>query len=159
MDSLQGMLVGAGIFFLVIFVVNALIGWKIFEKAGQPGWASLVPVYNQWILVSEICKKEPLWFVLFIIPCTLPVAAWVICMELAKKFGKSDMFGIGLFFFTPIFAAMLAFGDAEYEGSSLDDFDDEPRPRKIKPRYQDDDEDDLPPPRPKARKPRRDDDD
>ncbi|AMV29454.1 hypothetical protein VT84_33985 [Gemmata sp. SH-PL17] len=102
-------------FGLMIFVLFA-IQWKIFTKAGQPGWAALVPFYNQWILVTEICKKEPLWFILFFVPIGNIVAAWVVCMELAKKFGKTETFGIGLFFLSPIFMAILAFGDAEYQG-------------------------------------------
>ncbi len=101
-----------GVLFLVIFVIQ----WKIFTKAGQPGWAALVPIYNAWILVTEICKKEPLWFFLCFVPIGNIVAAWVLCMELAKKFGKSETFGIGLFFLQPIFLAILAFGDAEYQG-------------------------------------------
>ncbi len=101
-----------GVMFLVIFVIQ----WKIFTKAGQPGWAALVPIYNAWILVTEICKKEPLWFFLSMLPVVNIIAAWVLCMELAKKFGKSETFGIGLFFLGPICLAILAFGDAEYQG-------------------------------------------
>ena len=114
--------------FLLIF----LIMWKIYSKAGQPGWAALIPIYNQWILVTEICKKEPLWFVLMLLPVANIVAAWVVSMELAKKFGKSETFGIGLFFLAPIFLAILAFGDAEYQGG---------RNSKKRSRARDDDED------------------
>jgi hypothetical protein len=114
--------------FLLIF----LIMWKIYSKAGQPGWTALIPIYNQWILVTEICKKEPLWFVLMLLPVANIVAAWVVSMELAKKFGKSETFGIGLFFLAPIFLAILAFGDAEYQGG---------RNSKKRSRARDDDED------------------
>jgi hypothetical protein len=113
-----------GILFLVIFVIQ----WKVFTKAGRPGWESLVPIYNTWILITEICKLEAKWFIFSLIPFLNIIAAWVICQELAKKFGKSETFGIGLFFLTPIFLAILAFGDARYQGgrrSRRDDYDDE----------------------------------
>ena len=100
----------------ILVVVGVLIGWKVFSKAGRPGWESLVPIYSHWILVTEIAKKEPLWFFLMFIPLGNIIAAWVICMEVAKKFGKTETFGIGLFFLGPICWAMLAFGSAEYQG-------------------------------------------
>lgn len=143
---------------LAIFLVMAAILWKVFTKAGQPGWAAIVPFYNTWILVTEICKKEPLWFILTFIPLANIVASWVICMELAKKFGKSEAFGIGLFFLGPIFLAILAFGDAEYQGGrgrsrsrDYGDYDDDEddRPRRKKKRVRDeedeaDEDDDRP---------------
>jgi uncharacterized membrane protein YhaH (DUF805 family) len=144
----MGMMCGCGVFYLAIIVVVFAILWKVFTKAGQPGWAALVPFYNHWILVTEICKKEPLWFILGFIPIANLVAGWVISQELAKKFGKSEAFGIGLFFLGPIFLAILAFGDAEYQGGGRrrrrdeyddEDFDDRPRKRR---RDDDDDDDD-----------------
>jgi hypothetical protein len=151
-----------GIVFLVVFVLIFAIMWKVFTKAGQPGWAALIPIYNNYILVTEICKKEILWFILGFIPIGNIIAAWVICMELARKFGKSDAFGIGIFFLGPVFLAILAFGDAEYEGgrrrrSDYDDEEDEDdRPRRRSRRDEDDDDDDAPP---RRRRRRRDDDD
>lgn len=150
-----------GLVFVVLIVLVFAMLWKIFSKAGQPGWAGLVPIYNQWILVTEICKKEPLWFILSLIPFANIVAGWVLSQELARKFGKSDTFGIGLFFLWPIFLAILAFGDARYQGGrggrsqgmDLDD-DDDDRPRRRPTR--DDDEDDAPPP-PRKKKKRTDD--
>lgn len=103
-----------GILFLVIFVIQ----WKVFTKAGRPGWESLVPIYNAWILITEICKMEPKWFIFSLIPILNLYAGWMITQELARKFGKSEGFGMGLFFLTPIFLAMLAFGDAQYQGRS-----------------------------------------
>lgn len=149
-----------GGFFLVymILIVIMIVGmWKVFTKAGQPGWAAIVPFYNTWILVTEICKKEVLWFILMLIPFVSIIAWWVICAETARKFGKSDMFGIGLFFLPFIFWPMLGFGDARYQGRSrsrdYDDDEEEERPRKRRSRDDDDDDDDRP------RKRRRSDDD
>src|SRR5690349_6942885 len=83
---------------LILFVVS---GWKIFTKAGKPGWASIVPIYNTFVL-TEISGKEILWFILAIIPCTAPIAAIVICIALAERFGKGAGYGLGLFFLAPI---------------------------------------------------------
>ena len=122
---------GGFLFFAVIVILMIAIFWKVFTKAGQPGWAAIVPIYNQWVLVTEIAKKEPLWFVLLLVPFVNIVASWVICQEVAKKFGKSEMFGIGLFLLGPICWAILAFGDARYQGAKAG----------YKKRYDDEDED------------------
>ncbi len=101
---------------MVVAIIASL--WKVFEKAGQPGWAAIVPVYNVYILTCEIAKKEILWFILFFIPIAGLVAAVIVSIEVAKKFGKSELFGIGLAFLGFIFYPILGFGDAQYQGSS-----------------------------------------
>jgi len=90
--------------------------WKVFEKAGQPGWAAIVPIYNGYVLTCEIAKKEILWFILMFIPFVGIIASIMVSLEVARKFGKSDGFGIGLAFLPFIFYPMLAFGDAQYQG-------------------------------------------
>lgn len=98
---------------IVAFYVYA--GWKLFTKAGKPGWASIVPIYN--ILVQlEIVGKPAWWLVLLLIPFVNFVVAILVCIELAKVFGKSTGFGIGLVFLGFIFFPILAFGDAKYVG-------------------------------------------
>jgi hypothetical protein len=140
-----------GMLALVVFAI--VIGWKVFEKAGRPGWECLVPIYSHWVLVVEICKKEPLWFFLAFVPIGNIIASWVLMQELAKKFGKSEGFGIGLFFLAPVFMAILAFDDSRYRAGGrkryADDYDDEDdeddRPRrKRRDDYDDDDDDDRP---------------
>jgi hypothetical protein len=149
---------------LIIVIPFVIAAWKIFSKAGRPGWESLVPIYSHWVLVKEICKLEPLWFFLGFVPIANIVAAWKICQELAKKFGKSDMFGIGLFFLGPIFALMLAFGDAKYIGNKKKRYDDEDEEEEAEEEEEEDrprrnrrDDDDEGEERPRKR--RRDDDD
>jgi hypothetical protein len=155
------------VLFGVVLFLGIFIGWKLFTKAGRPGWESIVPYYNQYILVTEICKLEPLYFFLVaFVPIANIYAWWVISQALAKKFGKSDGFGIGLFLLPPIFAAMLAFGDAKYKGRRASEYDDEDdededdededdRPRKKRSRDDDEDEEDAPP----RKKPVRDEED
>jgi hypothetical protein len=111
--------------YIALIVVILAAMWKVFEKAGQPGWAAIVPFYNMYVLVTQIAKKEILWFILLFIPLVNIVIAVLVAIEVAKKFGKSELFGVGLAFLGFIFYPILAFGDAQYEGgrgkSSLDD--------------------------------------
>jgi hypothetical protein len=103
---------------MLAFVVAIVVSmWKVFEKAGQPGWAAIVPIYNAYVLTCEIAKKEILWFVLMFVPFVGIVAAVLVSIEVAKKFGKSELFGVGLAFLGFIFFPILGFGDAQYEGN------------------------------------------
>jgi hypothetical protein len=107
---------------MLAVVIVGLVGlWKIFEKAGQPGWAAIIPYYNLFVL-NQIAGKDILWFVLAIIPCVQIVAIPVICMDVAKNFGKDPIFGLGLAFLTPIFAPLLGFSDAKYQGPAPKQF-------------------------------------
>jgi hypothetical protein len=109
---------------IVIGIIEALIvsaafgfliagWWRVFEKAGKPGWAALVPIYNLWLLV-EIVKKPVLWFIMLLIPCVGAVFYILLCIELAKAFGKTAGYGVGLALLGPIFFPMLGLGDAVY---------------------------------------------
>ncbi|HEX4607263.1 MAG TPA: DUF5684 domain-containing protein [Urbifossiella sp.] len=125
--------------FMMMFVVAILAAmWKVFEKAGQPGWAAIVPIYNNYVLTCEIAKKEILWFILMFVPFISIVAYFIVCIEVAKKFGKDAGYGIGLAILPFVFFPMLAFTDAKYQGGGRrrddydDDYEDEPRPRKTK---------------------------
>lgn len=108
-----------GIFGLLIWlvVVVALIAanWKIFTKAGKPGWASIVPIYNIIVLL-EIIGRPVWWIVLALIPFVNFIFAILVSVDLAKSFGKSIGFAIGLILLAPIFLLILAFGDAKYQG-------------------------------------------
>ncbi len=100
----------------LIIIIPFLAGlWKIFEKAGKPGWAAIVPIYNVFVL-TQISGKEILWFILALIPCVQIVALIIIWMDVAKNFGKDPMWGLGLAFLGPIFAPMLGFSDAKFQG-------------------------------------------
>jgi hypothetical protein len=97
---------------LVLLLIYASL-WKIFSKAGEPGWASIVPIYNIVVLV-KISGKPVWWVVLYLIPCVSLIAAILVSIGLAERFGKGTGFGIGLAFLGPIFFPILAFGDAQY---------------------------------------------
>ncbi|MCU0698533.1 MAG: DUF5684 domain-containing protein [Myxococcaceae bacterium] len=104
-----------GIIQLGVVVVIVAGVWKVFVKAGQPGWAAIVPIYNTYVL-TQITGRPILWFVLSLVPCVNIVAAWVLTQDLAKSFGKSSGYGIGLFLLSPIFLPMLGFGSDTYQG-------------------------------------------
>ncbi len=144
--------------------------WKIFEKAGAPGWAALVPFYNLYIMTTVVLDKEPLWFWLHFVPFVNIYCAIVDAFALAEKFGKETAFGFGLLFLGFIFYPMLAFGDAEHEsqrrgrrrsrGRSYGDYEDDEddRPRR-KRRYEDDEDADYEDDRPRVRRRRYEDED
>ena len=108
-------LVFAAIYFGVIILMLAGF-WKVFSKAGKPGWAAIIPIYNLVILL-EIAGKPLWWIVLFFIPLANFVAAILVSIEVAKAFGKGAGFGLGLVFLSPIFYPILGFGSAEYQGT------------------------------------------
>ncbi len=138
--------------FLLVFLAVCAGMMKMFEKAGQPGIMAFVPIYNMWLLITEVCKMEPKWFIFSLIPILNLYAWWMVSQELAKKFGKSDTYGIGIFLLSPVFVPMLGFSDAQYQGGRGGS-----RDRAMS--LDDDDEDDAPPPPPKKKKPRPADDD
>jgi hypothetical protein len=87
--------------------------WKVFVKAGEPGWAAIVPIYNI-IVMLKIAGKPVWWIVLFLIPVVSFVIAILVAISLAQRFGKSTGFGVGLAFLPFVFYPMLGFGDATY---------------------------------------------
>jgi hypothetical protein len=111
-----GAAAGMGIFAVVYLAVIALViaaMWKIFTKAGKPGWAALVPIYNIIVLL-EIAGKPTWWVVLFLIPFVNFIALILVSIAVAKNFGKGTGFGLGIAFLGIIFMPMLAWGDAQY---------------------------------------------
>ncbi len=115
-DAAAGAVGGAIMIVYLGIVIVALVGmWKVFEKAGKPGWGAIVPIYNI-VLLLEIVGKPIWWLLLLFIPCVGFVVLLILFLELAKCFGKSAGFGIGLFLLGFIFFPMLGFGDAKYRG-------------------------------------------
>lgn len=103
------------LFALVLTLVQIIGMWKVFEKAGQKGWMALIPILNIYVLI-RIAGKEAWWLILFLIPCVSIVAAIIVYMGVAERFGKSQAYGLGLAFLGVIFWPMLGFSDAQYQG-------------------------------------------
>ena len=91
--------------------------WKVFQKAGKPGWAAIIPIYNLIVLL-EITGKPIWWFILYFIPVVNLIPLFLVSIELARRFGKGTGFGIGLALLGFIFYPILGFGDARYQGGA-----------------------------------------
>jgi uncharacterized membrane protein YoaK (UPF0700 family) len=103
------------IVYLAICVVMIVAVWKIFTKAGKPGWASIVPIYN--IIVWLQVVNRPIWWILLLfIPIVGFIVAIILTNDLAKAFGKGVGWTIGLLFLPMVFLPILGFGDDEYVG-------------------------------------------
>src|SRR5260370_40200302 len=101
---------------LAIAVVFIIGFWKTFVKAGQPGWACIVPIYNIYILI-KIAGKPGWWTVLWFIPFVNIVIGIIVCISIAKAFGLSAAFGvIMLFFLGSICYLILGFGSDRHRG-------------------------------------------
>lgn len=96
-------------------VLSIVSMWKLFVRAGEPGWAILIPIFNLYTL-WKTTGKPILWLILCFVPLINLVAIILIMISFAKSFGKSTGYGVGLAFLAPIFAPMLAFSDAKYIG-------------------------------------------
>ena len=111
--GLLGLMAGMGIFIWVIALAISILMiismWKVFVKAGKPGWASIIPIYNTYIM-CEIAEKEWWYILLMFIPIVNIFAMFVIYDGIAKKFGKTTGFTIGMILLPYIFFTILAFG-------------------------------------------------
>jgi hypothetical protein len=106
------------VIWLAIVVAIVASAWIVFTKAGKPGWACLIPFYNLWVVLEIVGR--PWWFLLLmLIPFVGFIVTIIVCIDLAKSFGKGTGFGIGIAFLCFIFIPMLAFGDAQYGGPSV----------------------------------------
>ena len=124
-SSIIGALFG-GVFVLIylgLIVFFAVTYWRIFEKAGKPGWASLIPIYSA-VVFMEIINKPAIWVLYLFIPFYGFYIAIVSTVEFAKVFGKDTGFAVGMIFFPYIFLPMLAFGNAQYQGQGKKMYDD-----------------------------------
>ncbi len=101
---------------LAVVVLMIVSLWKVFNKAGKPGWAAIIPIYNLLVLL-EIVRKPVWWIILFFIPIANLVVSILVYIELAKAFGQSAGFGLGLVFLPFIFFPILGFGSARYVGA------------------------------------------
>ena len=107
----------AFLFALALMAISVVSFWKVFEKAGQPGWASIIPIYNIYILL-KIAGRPGWWLLLYLIPVVNIVVQAIVAIDSAKAFGKSSTFGIvGLWLFSFIGYMILGFGDATYKGA------------------------------------------
>jgi hypothetical protein len=89
--------------------------WKVFSKAGQPGWAVIIPIYNIYIM-CKVAGRPGWWVLLMFIPLVNLIIAIILNIDIAKNFGQGVGFGIGLIILPFIFLPILGFGSAQYQG-------------------------------------------
>ena len=132
LELFNGIMIAYMIICIAIAVVAAIGMWKVFTKAGEKGWKSIIPVYNMYTL-CKIIGVNPWWILIVFlssivtfIPIIGVLAAMAIVIYLnilvakstANAFGKDTGFAIGLYFLSPIFYCILGFGEAKYEGAN-----------------------------------------
>ncbi len=110
---------GGGMIIMVLWMAIMLVAisgmWRMFSKAGKPGWACIIPIYNV-VVMLQIAGRPVWWLILMFIPVVNIFIVLITVVDIAKAFGKGAGFGVGMFFLAPIFYAILGFGDARYVG-------------------------------------------
>jgi hypothetical protein len=116
-DTWQAPSTGTLVVELALFGLFVVGAWRVFQKAGKPGWAAIIPIYNVVVLL-QITGKPIWWLVLYFVPLVNVVFDILVSLEVARRFGKGLAFGLGLAFLPFIFYPVLGFGDAQYLGSA-----------------------------------------
>lgn len=102
----------------IVFIVLMIAAmWKVFSKAGQPGWAALIPIFNVYIM-CKVAGRPGWWLLLFLIPFVNLIIAIVVTVDISKRFGKGIGFAIGMIILPFIFWPILGFGSAQYQGAA-----------------------------------------
>ena len=114
MDSNGGSTMGAILYLIIVIAIIAGL-WKVFEKAGKPGWAVLIPIYNIYVLL-QICGRPWWWLLLLLIPIVSLVIMIIVYLDLVKKFGQPGWHVLGAIFLPFVYFPWLGFGPATYQG-------------------------------------------
>lgn len=108
---------------VLLFIINIVGQWVVFTKAGYHGWAAVIPIYHEIVLLKV--AKLSLWWLLW---CLVPLGGIIVlsvkvCLDIAEAFGKPASFGIGLLLLPFIFFPILAFGKAVYLRECEEEYD------------------------------------
>ena len=117
-SSLSG---GTIFFYLIIAVLMLAAMWKVFTKAGEPGIASIIPIYNTYVLF-KIIYGNGIKFLYLFVPILNVVASIMLYVRLGQRFGKGTGFILGMIFLSPIFLLILAFDNSYYQGPDTQSF-------------------------------------
>ncbi|MGW4396323.1 DUF5684 domain-containing protein [Amycolatopsis nivea] len=99
---------------LAVTVLAVVALWRVFAKAGRPGWAAIIPIYNVYVWL-KVAGRPGWWLLLLLVPLVNLVVVIVVSLDVARAFGKSGVFGFfGLFLFSIIGYLILGFGRARY---------------------------------------------
>jgi hypothetical protein len=102
---------------LALYAFFAICNAKLFAKAGRPGWAAFVPIYNS-VVAIDIAGKPMWWIVLMLIPIVNIIIALVVLVGFVQAFGKGAGYILGLLLLPVLFLPMLAFGGSRYQGAA-----------------------------------------
>lgn len=107
------------VLYVAVIVLLLISQWKIFTKAGKPGWAILIPFYNVIVLL-QIIGKPWWWLLLLLVPfVNIVFIIWSLNL-LSLSFGKDTGYTVGLILLSPVFIPLLGLGSAEYKGPAGD---------------------------------------
>ncbi len=107
-----------GVFTVVLAILLIIAYWKIFEKAGEPGWKSIIPLYSTYTMYKMVFSSG--WFFLLeVIPVVGFVVRIVRSNRLAKAFGHGLGFTLGLIFLPSIFMLILGFNKDEFHAENV----------------------------------------
>jgi uncharacterized protein DUF5684 len=106
------------VIYAILIVLEIAAVWMLFTKARQPGWAAIIPIYNA-VVMMRVAQRPGWWVILMFIPVVSLIVGIVIALDIARLFGKSGAFAIGLIFLSFIFVPILGFGSAQYQGGSI----------------------------------------
>ena len=120
LESLGGLVYLFGISLVVVVVVMAASLWQLFVKAGRPGWAGIIPIYNSYVAVQMVGKPVS-WFVLSWIPPVNFVVGPMLVHEFSKSYGRGIGTTVGLILLPAVFLPLLAYGAAEYRAEGKDE--------------------------------------
>lgn len=112
----SGFLAAYFIFIFAVLVISIVAYWKIFTKAGEAGWQSIVPIWN-YIVLLRVVGRPAWWLLLMFVPFVGIVVSVIVALDLGKSFGKSTVFSVfGLILFSLVGYLILGFGSDEYVG-------------------------------------------
>jgi hypothetical protein len=109
---------GSDVIYLIIVVFEIAAVWKVFVKAGKPGWGAIIPIYNSYLL-CKIANRPGWWVILMFIPIVNIVIAIIVLHDLSKGFGHGAGFTVGLILLSFIFFPILGFGASQYRGAPM----------------------------------------
>jgi uncharacterized membrane protein YhaH (DUF805 family) len=105
----------SGLFGVILVIVAVIAFWRVFTKAGEAGWKSIIPIYSTYVLL-KIVGRPWWWLLLMLIPLVNVIVYIIVMHDLSKSFGHGFGFTLGLIFLSLIFYLILGFGGSQYVG-------------------------------------------
>lgn len=102
--------------YVILLIFGIVVTWKIFVKAGAPGWYSVIPFFNSYQMFKLFWGGSGWKFLLLLIPFVNIVISIMLSIRMGRAFGKRGLFNVGMVLLAPIFQAILAFGNSKYIG-------------------------------------------